>query len=259
MPSDESNGGEGKKPHGKHGFSDEVAEQIKRSILFGTNDEHPPKNGRFKKGQSGNPAGRPKHPDLGLGSRSVNALALREGERLIGVREGDQTRQIPAIKVVLRKQFATAIGGNAYAQKHVVQRHDWAERERRLQTMQQVEFWTAYVEAYREAIADAEANGETPPDRLPHPDDIVIDYETGVKIVGPLNEREVDQLKETLRTRDVLIMQYSLDQREASTPPGSDPLDEPGTSMVFAELINQRIPQRYRLSDTDIRSRLPVH
>ena len=65
--------------------------------------KHPPQKTQFRKGQSGNPKGRPKRhsPECG-GDRSGNAIALREAERLINVREGDSIREMPTIAAIHR-------------------------------------------------------------------------------------------------------------------------------------------------------------
>lgn len=89
--------------------------------------------------------------------------------------------------------------------------------------------------------------------------DELIDYEKGVTIIGPLNERELAQLQETMRVRDVLIMQDALDRRQWDTKDTGDSRDGPGTAILFALLINQRLPQRYKLSDTQIEMRMMCH
>jgi hypothetical protein len=192
---------------GEGHLSDEAVEQAKKEILFGAGYKNPPQHRRFKKGQSGNPKGRPKSYDIGLGnSRSINALALKEGERPITVREGTEAREMPLIEATIRKQFATALQGNAYAQKHVTERHGRAEKEQRAQRLQNIEVWKTYISQCQDAINQAKERKEIPPSPLPHPDDIVIDYEQGVQFKGPINEAELVQLQEHIKIRDVLIM-----------------------------------------------------
>jgi hypothetical protein len=234
----------------------EAVDEAKRAIVFGTGYQRPPKDKRFKKGQSGNPAGRPKRPDVGLGnSRSATTLALREGERLIGVREGDKVQQLAGIEAAFRAQYASGLRGNAYSLKHIIERYAWAERERRQQRTNEIEIWEVHVAEQRRAIADAEAKGEPPLILLPHPDDVVIDYEKGVRFIGPVNEEGVAHLNETLRVRDVLLMQDALDQRMGNRD-CDDPLDKHGSALGFAFLLNQTVPDRYKLSDVQILIRL---
>jgi hypothetical protein len=225
-------------------------------MVFGTGSQQPPKDTRFKKGQSGNPAGRRKRPDVGLGmSRSAHTLAIREGERMIGVREGDKTQQLPGIEAAFRAQYASGLRGNAYSLKHIIERYEWAEREHRQHRMNEIEIWQGIVADKRRAIAEAEAKGEPPPVSLPHPDDVVIDYEKGVKFIGPFDEAGVARLNETLRLRDVLLMQDALDRRLMNEN-CEDPLDRPGSALAFALFHNNHVPDRFKLSDVQISIRM---
>ena len=113
-----------------------------------------------------------------------------------------------------------------------------------------------YVAEGREAIAEAERLGETPPALFPHPDDVVIDPEKGVRFIGPICEEEAAALEKTCKLRDVLIIQHALDEREADYPDIKDHPDKPGTALLFAAVVNQRVPARYRLSETEISLRM---
>jgi len=57
----------------------------------------PPKANQFKKGQSGNPKGRPK------GTRSVGAVLQEVLGQRIAVTENGKTRRLPALEVMLRR------------------------------------------------------------------------------------------------------------------------------------------------------------
>ena len=249
----ENNGAEGK-PRDKTALSEETVEQIKSDIIFGGGYKRPPEDTRFRKGQSGNPKGRPRATTVGLGdSRSTNALVLQEAERLISIREGEEVRQVSAIEALLRAQYVLAIQGrSAYAQKHAIERYDRAERARRQKIANEIEYWERYVESRRRVIADALAKRETPPNILPHPDDVILDRENGVRFRGPTNEEEMERLQDTLRFRDILIMQDALDQRSIPAVESDDPLDQPGSAMSFAFYFNDNVPKRFKLSNTEI-------
>lgn len=233
----------------KPSLSDESIYEAKRAMVFGTGSQQPPKDTRFKTGKSGNLAGRRKRADVGLGmSRSAHTLAIREGERMIGVREGDKVQQLPGIEAAFRAQYASGLRGNAYSLKHIIERYEWAEREHRQHRMNEIEIWQDIVANKRRAIAEAEAKGEPPPASLPHPDDVVIDYEKGVKFIGPFDEAGVARLNETLRMRDVLLMQDALDRRLMNED-CEDPLDRPGSALAFALFYNNHVPDRFKLCD----------
>lgn len=250
MANDHSTGGDDETPRSKKGFSDETVEQIKHTLMHGVGYKRPPKRTQFQKGQSGNPKGRPKAVKLDLDSdRSANAIALREGERLISVREGTETRDMPIIDAVFRKQSATALGGNAYAQKHKIEQYKHAERERRQKIAKDIELYTYYVETRRAEIAEAKAKGQPHPDPLPHPDDVVIHPEKGVRFIGPFTEEGRAWVEENARVRDALIMQDALDWRMAGKVDSTDPLDQPSSALAFAQGLNLCVPERYRLSE----------
>jgi Family of unknown function (DUF5681) len=77
----------------------------------------PPRHTQFKKGQSGNPGGRPRKSPAGR----LKALALREayGTIVVGDEYG-QPMRIPAIQAVLRSQLKLAVAGNLRAQRDLL-------------------------------------------------------------------------------------------------------------------------------------------
>ena len=225
---------------------EEATEAAKSAILYGTGYGRPPQHTRFRKGQSGNPKGRPR-VDKASGFGSAYALTLKEAERRITVREGDKVNQISTIEAVHRAQSAAALKGNAYAQKHVIENYQRAEQARRREVQETCETWEWYVQREREAHAHAVRNGLPAPITLPHPDDVVIDSERGVSFIGPFDEASAERLRATLAVRDVLIVQDALQQREDKAPPGH----EDATALVCAMRLDQSVPQRYRLSEQD--------
>lgn len=238
-------------------LSDEGIERAKNELRQGTGYKRPPKHNRFKKGQSGNPRGRPKKDVPGMDdARSTDSLVLKQAERRIAVREGEEITEITAIEAVLRAQYASASKGNSHAQRHIIERYDRAESAHRRRIEEDIAIWDNYVSRNREAIAEAERRGETPPDPLPHPDDVVIDHETGVRFIGPLDEGGVKRVEKTCQTRDILLMQHALDERQSGKPESDDPLDGPGSAFVVASILNRSVPKRFRFSNEEIDRRL---
>lgn len=88
-----------------------------------------------------------------------------------------------------------------------------AEQAHAREVRERNEYWSAYQAAARAVIAERTAKGEAEPEVLPHPDDIAIDWETGPRFIGPLDEDELKKFQETQRLRDALLMQDVLDRR----------------------------------------------
>jgi Family of unknown function (DUF5681) len=85
----------------------------------------PPVHSRFRKGQSGNPGGRPR----GMTQGKATALALKEAYRPVIVREGDRVITLPAIQAILRSQVALAAKGNGPAQRAIIEAVQAIERD----------------------------------------------------------------------------------------------------------------------------------
>jgi hypothetical protein len=85
----------------------------------------PPVHTRFRKGQSGNPGGRPR----GMTAGRATALALKEAYRLVNVREGDNIITLPAIQAILRSRVALAAKGNGPARRAVIEAVQAIERD----------------------------------------------------------------------------------------------------------------------------------
>jgi hypothetical protein len=136
----------------------------------------PPIHSRFRKGQSGNPGGRPRQKST---ERAKN-IALQEAYRLVPVREGDRIVKMPAIQAVHRSQIALAAKGNGPAQRAVLRVVQAIEKEGHDLNM---ELLKAAIEYKAEAEREAERRrrfGITYVDpNAPHPDDIVVDMQTG--------------------------------------------------------------------------------
>src|SRR4051812_38677849 len=86
----------------------------------------PPVHSRFRKGQSGNPRGRPRGA---MSTGRAKALALKEAYRPVTIREGDKILTLPAIQAVMRSQVALAAKGNGPAQRTVIEAVQTIERE----------------------------------------------------------------------------------------------------------------------------------
>jgi hypothetical protein len=85
----------------------------------------PPRHKQFRKGQSGNPGGRPH----GITAGRANALALKEAYRMVPVKVGDDVVHIPALQAILRRQIALAANGSGPAQRAVIEKVQAIEQQ----------------------------------------------------------------------------------------------------------------------------------
>lgn len=164
----------------------------------------PPVEFQFKKGRSGNPKGRPKkeaiQPGLaalggGIADR-LNTMALDEATRLLTVREGDKVSKIPAFQALLRTMFRAAAQGDTKAGRPLLELITRAESGRAGAALEILQHAAQYKEKYLEIFEKNEREGLDPLEIYPHPDDILIDENTGeVKIDGPRNKEEAGARK----------------------------------------------------------------
>jgi hypothetical protein len=168
--------------------------------------KRPPQWAQFRKGQSGNPKGRPKKkiaqpPTADISVSSIMDEVFRtEIERLQPVREGGKPREMKILAIVNRAQIKSAIEGNVIAQKEVLQRA--ADLEQRDQQRAQTKFEKQLSDYRRIANWKAERakiwnaaiqRGEKEPAQpWPHPDDIILMPETTTwRVRGPYDEIDV--------------------------------------------------------------------
>jgi hypothetical protein len=96
-----------------------------KSVPYAVGYGKPPMHTRFRKGQSGNPGGRPRR----AAAERAKALVLREAYRNVTVTEGDRAFAVPAIQAILRSQIALAAKGNVQAQRAVLEAIQTIEQE----------------------------------------------------------------------------------------------------------------------------------
>lgn len=109
---------------------DAIAQAI---AVYSVGYSRPPVGQQFKKGQSGNPKGRPKG-SRPAGTSPINAdrakaLLIEEAYRPVRVREGETVIVLPAIQAVFRAMGVSAMQGNRLSQRTLAELVSKVENE----------------------------------------------------------------------------------------------------------------------------------
>ena len=155
----------------------------------------PPVAGRFAKGQSGNPRGRPKGSTTRipeLHEQRLRTIILEEAYRTIAVREGDRTVTVPMAQAVLRSVAVSAVKGQHRSQWLFAELLGTVEANNRVLHDAYFEASVTYKRDWTQELARRRALGITDlPDPLPHPDHIKVNVQQGtIEVNGPWTEDE---------------------------------------------------------------------
>jgi hypothetical protein len=98
-----------------------------------------------------------------------------------------RVERIPVVQAILRKVAVSAANGNTRAQQTFLTLLVGAETDRRMATMEMLTSAVEYKERWGAILEMRERTGTTGSEPVPHPDDVVIDRETGeVSFSGPV-------------------------------------------------------------------------
>ncbi len=163
----------------------------------------PPEASRFRKGQSGNPKGRPKgarNKRLALNEERLKGIFLDEVYRTITIREGDRDVVVSMAQAIVRSLSYKAAKGDFRSQRVVLDALSRIEKEDKDMYYEWLETVIGYKLYWEGELDRRKRLGITSlPDPSPHPDQIHVDFhENTATVTGPVTKDEKEQ-QDTVR------------------------------------------------------------
>lgn len=205
---------------------------------------------QFKKGQSGNPRGRPRK-DRGLVGplpTELSELVRSETARLLTLTEAGKPITMSALQAVLRSTVVNAAKGNPHAQRLILHLAGAAQAQEAKAKQEEYE-GAILLKIQLEYVRDAwVAEGRAEADMPRHPSDVEINRETGeVRNFLLFTREEVEARDRVILMRDFLIDRMP-QMLLAVQEDGDDPFLKLGreSARTFIERANAGLPSRFR-------------
>lgn len=182
---------------------------------------------------------------------------LKETGRKVTVRFDGEMKETDLAQVVISKHVQVAVGGSPHALGQVSRSIIEAQILNQAHVREDVEKGRNIKKALEKRLERVVGDGADPKWVIPHPDDILIIEGKGWSIKGPVDEDDLKPIRELVEMRNTLLLQSVLDERSASRTGESvddiPAVEQPGSaSTVFAHMLNDSLPERFRISDVEM-------
>lgn len=215
--------------------------------------DRPSQSGRFQKGQSGNPRGRPRKQrpvKEWIAAQFPTREALRaEAARRIAINDASGRQEVTTTEAVIRALALNAARGGVLAQRTYLEVMRAEDERLHRERSQRYDFWDAYQQRERAAIAAARKAGRTEPDPLPHPDDIELDpVRLEVRFLGAVDEVGRIAEKQALAFQRLGFEMSAYLGEDNCLPPGKGQEGRIGFYMAMYLAGRYSLPPRLQLS-----------
>ncbi len=224
----------------------------------------PPRETQFKKGQSGNPAGRPRKNSSRSGSAHRTGVSNSRSEsirkellREITVQDGGKPKKMSLEQAAIRSQTKLAFSGSPMATREMIKITRQAREELEEEIADDNDFWTGYCEKFHAVEKAREVQCDPLPQWWPRPEDITVRHGEETVIHGPSSEEEFEGYLQIARVRDLFIAHWAYQAVMFRSPKRAHTSDQDESDLlIIAYLMNQMQPQRLRLGPDEIDRRL---
>jgi hypothetical protein len=177
---------------------------------------NPPRHAQFRKGQSGNPGGRPRRDE----AERLKAITLQEAYRGVAIKENGVMVPVAAIQAVMRRQVELAMEGNVHAQRDLL---------RAVRTYERADAEKAAMEEYVEELARQGA-------------DLLEEGVLAARRAAQTPEKKLTLIEAAQRVRELLGLHQRKDNDEAG---------DPGTTETDAEQQTAEEPEEQDQEDVE--------